>query len=275
MYRIKTLLTAIAFGCLLATGSAQATNTVLLACGEDSCFGPTVVTGSSTVQVTTSSGTFRSAWAREALYVTNSNSTGDPPSNRWTSPLFTASSNIWIHAEFMAGNTNATANQQALIVRSPDGVARILLRQSSTALELKISSRNSVGSFTDLATASSAFSANALHTMDFNINYTCSGSGGVALYIDGVSVASFTGNPCTDSATSLNEIELLSVEGYSGGVNVNCAVATPSTCWSEIIVQNFSTLGEGLLNLTPTGAGNTQGFVPNTLANINKTANND
>ena len=81
-------------------------------------------------------------------------------------------------------------------MRSPDGVSRIVLRQTGTYGQIKVSTRNAAGTITDLATASSNFSAAARN--DQKVNYTCSSSGGIALYIDGTSVISYSGNPCTD-----------------------------------------------------------------------------
>jgi len=265
----------LAFGFLLAAGSAHATNTVLLACGEDSC-GTPIGTGTA-LTTNTGSTTYRTAWARESLQVGYTNTAADPPAQLWAFPAFTASSNIWIHVEYYTNNTgNATSNIQAIRVLSPDNVARIIVRADGSN-HLKVSTRNAAATITDLATSTTLVPA-GLNTIDVNINYTCSGSGGVSLSLNGVQGINFSGNPCTDSATSLNQVQLAAVSNTTAGSNgVPCTNAntTTGTCWSELIVQNFSTLGEGLLSLTPTGSGNTQGFTPNTLANINKTLNND
>lgn len=250
--------------------AAPARATLYLACGEDSCFAPT---GTGAVTNTIAS-TFRSGWAREALDVHNNNSAADPPVDFWHSPTFSSVSSLWIHGVIFTTNTGTSvANVQGLRVYSPDGVARILLRQTATFGQIKLSSRNAAGTITDLATASANFSANALTQLDLFINYTCSGAGGVQLYENGTQVINFSGNPCTDAATSLNALDLVQLSGNAGLCTSNSTQS--GTCWSELIVQSTSTLGEGLLSLTATGAGATQNWVPNTLANINKTANND
>ena len=108
--------------------AAPARATLYLACGEDSCFAPT---GTGAVTNTNAS-TFRSGWAREALDVHNNNSAADPPVDFWHSPTFSSVSSLWIHGVIFTTNTGTSvANVQGLRVYSPDGVARILLRQTA------------------------------------------------------------------------------------------------------------------------------------------------
>ena len=216
----------------IAPVPAFATNTVLLACGEDSCLQGSASYSTSTIQTVTTAGTYRSGWGRESLFIANGSSTGDPPSYYWLSPIFTATGgNLWIHAEFIVGSTTNTANQQAIRVYSPDGVARIVVRESGTAGTIKVSTANAARTFTDLGTASTTYSAATLTTLDLNINYTCSGSGGVTLYLNGSSVMSFSGNPCTDSATTLNRVAFASLT--SSGAGTTCT-SGGDTCWTEI-----------------------------------------
>mgnify|MGYP003693715393 CR=1 FL=1 len=95
-------------------------------------------------------------------------------------------------------------NVQALIVRSPDAVSRIIVRQTATIGVLKVSQRNAAGTITDLATAGSAVTTGTNHQFDLKIDY--SSSGGVDLYLDGVLVINYIGDPRTDAATQLNQV---------------------------------------------------------------------
>lgn len=264
-------LAALLGAALGASSAFPASAAVLFACGEDSCMTPIQASGTSVTPVTTA-GAYRAGWAREGLSVWG-NTSADPNPQRWISPVFTATSNLWVHAEFyLGGMSSATTNQQALLIRSPDGVARILLRLTSAPGQIKVSTRNAAGTITDIGSPSSSNFGSGLNTLDINVNYTCTAAGGVTVYLNGASVIAFTGNPCTDSATSLDQVEF---SDMASSTVQPCTSASGATCWSEIVVANSSTLGYGLLSLTPTASGATQNWVPNTLANINKTANND
>jgi hypothetical protein len=248
----KWLLPALTLALIGTSAPASATN-ILFASGEDSGFKSVSIYGFAS----TSAGTFRSGWARgslEAEYGSNID---------WVSPLFaTTSGQLWIHAQLNTQNW-AGANYIALAIYSPDGDARILLRTTATSGQFKISTENAAQTITDLATASSDIGTATLAAIDLNINYTCDGTGGASLYENGVQVINYSGNPCTDSATSLNQVGL-------GGIN-----SGTQTYWSEVIVADGDTRGMGLYTASPAAAGNTQSWTPNTLADINKTSVND
>lgn len=231
---------------------AQAT--ILFASSEDTGFSAIgTVTGGA------SAGRYRAAFSR-AFISPSSNTVTDPPVNR-AAAAFTAGSNIWVHAYFYDLGTTGTLNEQSLILRSPDGVSRIVVRETGTYGMLKISQRNSAGTITDLVTSSSAsFSGTTLTQFDLNVNYTA--GGGVVLYINSVAVATFSGDPRTDSATQLNTLELANV-------------STSTTSWSEVIIADQDTRGMSLFTMAPQASGNTQSWTPNTLANINKAVIND
>lgn len=213
----------------------------------------------------------RSAFARAGVGI-SSTSAADPIAIRYQTPTFTSASNIWVHAQIYAPAITSTSGNQVLILRSPDGVSRIVLRQSGTAGTFKISTRTAAGTFTDLATASGAISAATLTVLDLNVNYTCSGAGGVTMYLAGVQVINFTGNPCTDAATQLNQLEFSAINSNS---NTNNGCNNNSSCWSEVIVADSDTRGMALWTLQPVAAGNTQSWTPSTVANVNPTAIND
>ena len=111
---------------------AHAVNTVLLACGEDSC-----VTLVGSANTNTTSTFFRSAWARMALGVYSD--AGAPPAARAVTPTFTATGgNVWVHTEFYSSAAAGTSNYWAMWLYSPDGVPRIVVRQTGTSGTLNV-----------------------------------------------------------------------------------------------------------------------------------------
>ncbi len=236
--------------------------TILFAGGEDTSI---AVIGAA-IENTTNTLFYRSAFARVAISATNGTSTADPPANRLQTAAFTSSSVLWIHMNASLNGITSTSDVQGLIVRSPDAVSRILIRQTGTSGQIKVSSRNSAGAFTDLATASSNFVTQTNTKVDIKIDY--SSSGGVSVWFDGAQVINFSGDPRTDAATQLNQVEFASFNNRASG-------STIGTFWSEIIVADEDTRGMALWTLAPQAAGNTQSWTPNTLANINETTIND
>lgn len=203
----------------------------------------------------------RTAFARGGIRITSA--AGDPMPNRATTPTFTAGSIVWVHGQASFGNSATTNNVQVLIVRSPDGVSRIVVRQTATAGLLKVSKRDAAATITDLATANATMSTGTNHSFDLKIDY--SSSGGVALYLDGTLVINYVGDPRTDAATQLNQVDL----------GCPSPVFTVAGGWSELIIADEDTRGMGLWTLVPQAAGNTQSWTPNTLANINERAIDD
>jgi hypothetical protein len=159
------------------------------------------------------------------------------------------------------------------------GVGRIAVLGTGTNGQLKIVSCNAAGTLTTLATTSTSAYYIPSNTMaiDLFVNYSTNGQ--VTLYIDGVSVADSGPNVniLTDSATNVSQFLLSSPTGPSVGFSAN-------VFWSEIIIQDTSTLGMGLVTLPPQAAGNTQSWTGsvsnineltlNTSASITTTANN-
>jgi hypothetical protein len=233
--------------------------TILFASGEDTGF---ISTGAG-VGVRASS-EYRTTFARCSLWASNA-AAADPPANRWTTPAFAASSDVWLHATVWTASVAQTNNSQCVLVYSPDGVARILLRTTATSGQLKVSKQTAAGVKTDLFTASSNLSAATFTQLDLHIDYTV--SGGVELFYNGVSVGSASGDPRTDSATQLDHF------AYSG-ISNDAATASVSQ-WSEWITADEDTTAMSLWTLPPAAAGNTQSWTPNTLASINKTVIND
>jgi hypothetical protein len=75
------------------------------------------------------------------------------------------------------------------------------------------------------------------------------------VWADGVSLLSFSGDVTTDSATTVNGLE---IQGIGNTVSY----------LSEIIVATTDTRAMALWSLTPTASGTTQQFTPNTVGNI-------
>lgn len=194
--------------------------------------------------------------------VGNGTSTSDPPANRLQTPTFTASGALWIHAQLKGGSAS-TANEQTLLLRSPDGVARILLRQTSTFGIFKLSTRNSAGTITDVATASTpALAATTITAFDLHIDYA---GGAAQLYLAGTQVINFSGTLETDSATTLNQAEFMAADNKTAGCSGASTPPYPDfgtstwTSWSQVMITDTQdTRGMVLMDLTPQANGTTQ-----------------
>jgi hypothetical protein len=232
---------------------------ILFAGGEDLSF---TFLGSTDFLIFGGGGTAgRTTYARGGVRIPSG--AGDPPTSRAQTSTFTSGSLLWIHGQASFGNGSSVNNVQSLIVRSPDGVARILVRQTATSGLLKVSTRNAAATITDLATASSTMTTGTNHQFDLMIDY--SSSGGVDLYLDGALVINFSGDPRTDAATQLNQVDFGSP----------CPTSTVAGGWSEVIIADEDTRGMSLWTLAPQAAGNTQSWTPNTVGNINEVTTSD
>jgi len=213
---------------------------------------------------------YRTAFARGVVGAAAiSISTADPPAARATTPVFAATSSIWIHGQYSTQSTAGTT-LNATLLRALDGtgVARIVVRGTATSGQLKIDKRNSAGTFTNLVTsAAGALPAKATPTsIDLWINYAVSGQ--CQLWIDGVNVAD-TGagvDVTTDSATTLAQADFSQTTSANTGHN---------TGWSEVLIRDSTTLGAAVFTIPPVAAGNTQSWTPNTVANINEVLTSD
>jgi hypothetical protein len=230
--------------------------TILFASGEDSGF--TAIGG--TIVISGTAGRFRAGYPRVVIATPANAGTTDPPTNRMQTATFTAGNLVWVHAQLWDVSSTAVANQQGIIVRSPDGVSRILVRQTATAGTLKISTRNAAGTITDLATASTGFATSTVTQIDVKIDY--SAAGGVQMWLGSTQVINFAGDPRTDAATTLNQVE---IGNLTNG----------TTNWSEIIVADQDTRAMGLVTLQPSNPGNTQGWTGGTVTAINENPLND
>ena len=225
------------------------------------------------INFTVAGAAFDASFARTAIAVGVSSVGADPPANYIKTPTFTPTPIIWVHANvFVLSSVANTLNQQSLIAYSPDGVGRAYIRATGTAGQLKLSTANAARTFSDKQTTTGNLSLLTLTTMDWLIDYSCSASSVTQLYLNGVKVIDYTGSLCTDAATSLNQAGFgIAANGIAAGA---CNTAG-LTCWSEMIVADEDTRPLRLATLTLQASGNTQGWTPNTLANVNKAAFSD
>lgn len=234
--------------------------TLLFAGGEDVDF-----TATGTLSISTTGTPYRSTFARCGLSLLAPTTAVDPPSPRIT-PVSTftggAQSSFWLTVQCNNGSNGIPVVNYAWI-RFLDGAnARLMLRTTGVAIgQFKLSKRTAAGAFTDLATCTTNFAA-GLSKIDIQVNYAVSGL--VNVYIAGVLALTYSGDVTTDSATTLNSFDLATISN-----------STTSTIFSEIVVKTTDTRSTSLTTLPPLAAGNTQAWLPNTLANINKTTIND
>jgi hypothetical protein len=258
------LVTGLLGAMLFAASPASATT--LFAGGEDSDF---TMHGAMSVNTNSSSSTyFASGYARESLYISSSGSNGTtlPLSDYALTPTFAANSTLWVHAIVSDGNGSGGygTNFPQLVAYSPDGVARLVVRDAnSTRGQWKISTVNNAGTFTDLVSmSSSCFTGYVFNKMDFYINYSASGE--VTLYCNGSQVADYTGNVTTNSATQINQIQ------FAGDYAWN----TCCEYWSEIIVATTDTRNLRLATLAPSANGNNDNWDTGGVSNVNETTDN-
>ena len=126
--------------------------------GED-----TSMTADGTAIISAIGTEYNATYSRVALEAGNGTTVADPPANRWVSPAFSSTASIWVHAVFYVNTITTTSGEQALILRSPDGVGRVYLRQTGTSGVLKLSIANAARSFTDLVTLSAYSSLDSYH----------------------------------------------------------------------------------------------------------------
>lgn len=203
---------------------------------------------------------YRTNFSRGFLSINLASAT-DPPANRIALPPFTPVGSLWAHCQY-GGVSTAPSTLNATLMRVLDGsgIARIAIRTTASG-QLKIDKRNAAGTFTNLVTSAvNIMPVKAIpYQVDLYVNYAVSGQ--VTLYIDGIVVAD-TGagvDVTTDGVTTL------------GQVDYGC-ICTSFVGITECLVRDgaTSTLYASVLTLPPVAAGNTQSWLPNTVANINE-----
>ncbi|MDN5836689.1 MAG: hypothetical protein L0H12_04975 [Nitrosospira sp.] len=243
------LLIGLLVGAIPALFATSASATLLFAGGEDIDFN--CVSGGTCV-VDTATGRFRAEWAREAYRVDGI--TGDPAANRFATPAFTASTTLWVHARYCndnCGSNTTTANAQMLRLLDNNGNPALIVYGTGAAGTIKISSRASNGSLTDLVTCPGAI-GRGLAQIDLYVNYAVSGE--LAFYNNGVKVCDFTGNVTNgDGATTLSQAEFASASAYASG-------SGHSSSWSEVIIATTDTRSMARYSALTVVDGSTTGF---------------
>jgi hypothetical protein len=255
MQRNRKLLPILLICSLLAAQISSAFATILFAGGEDldvSLIGGTTVSTGAT--------TFRSGYARSSLGVSNAAIT-DPPGIRIVTTVFANQATIWVHAENFSNGGGTTSGFQPIGIYGSDGVRRLLLRGTGTANQVKISTRNTAGTITDLVTCTlSAYPTTSLTKVDWFINYAVAGR--ATLYAAGVQICDYSGDITTNSVTAVNQVDFANFG------------STVGTFWSEIIVATTDTRDMNLATCAPQANGTNQTWT-GTASNVNPTTIND
>jgi hypothetical protein len=254
MMKIKNAILGLLLATTLGTPAASAA-TMLAVCSEDiSCL------FQGTVAVDTTAGHFDSAYSRFALIMTAA-SAATPPANRLETNTYSAASgNFWASAQYYSGGS-ATTTAVVFAGFSDGGVSRLVLRGTGTNQQIKLTTRNAVGTQVDLATASGSICAAATRCkLDIHVVYAVAGS--VDVYSNGVNILTYSGDVTTNSATTLDKF-------YVGGLQAGASVA-----WSELIASDTDTRSMRLLTCAPLAAGNTQNWT-GAVGNINANSYSD
>lgn len=189
---------------------------------------------------------YRSGWATSSLNLIGT--TNDPPDNRIVFPQFSGVSLIWGHGRFMwpglGGGTTNNATMYRLLDSS--GVARIVVRGAGSGA-VKVDTHDSMGNFVNLFTSANGVvptSGSLSIPMDIKVNYAVSGS--VQLWINNISVGSFSGDVTTESVAALAQAD------YSD------PFTSQAIYWSEMFGSDSITINAGLFTLNPLAGGVTQ-----------------
>lgn len=244
------------------------TSPILFAGGEDLSFNPigsSYSTGASgPISIDTTSGRFRSGYARYSISIGVNGSAG----TLYARGLFPATTQFWHSARMWGINAQTLNVNNSVIWRWIDssGVIRLRIRNTSAgnsgpwAVE-KISAANVI---TQLGSSFSSvvFSTNPTtpDKLDVFINYAVSGT--FTLYINGTVAFTFSGDVTTDSATALGGFDLGSMScGTVGTVGLSS--------WSEVVVATQDTRAISVVTQAPSASGNTDTFTNGAFGNVN------
>lgn len=184
---------------------------------------------------------------------------GTVSTNRYVGGFGTTLTSFWFTGRWYASNgTGTSAND---FISFYDGTTRRLSIQSDGASRIRISTINSAGTVTVLATSFLTVTSSLIQKLDVQvISYGSSGT--VNVYNEGVLYVTYTGNIITDSATSLSNFGIGSI------------MTGNSTYWSEMIVSSEDTRKLSLATLYPTANGNTYNWT-DTYASIDESTIDD
>ncbi len=246
---MKSFVKGLLFGAVLSLAAAMSANATILFTGAEdidfNCTGSVGTIGSSSCTQDTNTGRFRTAFARSGLTPANNTSAADPPANLWKSPNFTATTHIWTHFWFLQDQAANTSNNQIFIWYASDGNPAVILRGTGSTTQIKVSTRSTTGTLTDLVTCSAGFGTqSSLAQYDIDLNYAV--AGGITIYKNSASLCTFSGDMTTNSRTQLQAIALGPYTSNAGAALV----------YSEVIVADADTRGMSLVTMLPGGAGN-------------------
>lgn len=218
--------------------------TILFGGGEDLDF---TLIGASGADTT--SGHFRSAYARLAISTNDSASVSDPVVARIYTAVFTGTQDLWLHTQYFTSQAVSDVSAQTACAITADGVCRLLIRGVGTTGTVKVSTRTAGGALVDLVTCTvGGFPVqNVLGAFDWHINYAVSGS--VDLYFRDTSVCHYSGDVTAASGQTLVNQFYLGGTSTSGGA--------PND-WSEVIVSSTDSRDMNLFTCAPQAAGTTQ-----------------
>lgn len=211
--------------------------TILFAATEDvdwlSCTGTCVVD--------TNGARFRGTWSRGGMSLGGANGTSDPPPNYLLSQVFANQTTIWVHFESgnVTGGVVTTLNQQMICIMGSDGTPAVCIRGTGSNGQIKVSTRNNAGTFSDLVTCTAnTFPSGGLDRIDWKLTYAVAGES--TMYLNGSSsnFCTFTGDTTTNSRTAVNQVR------FAGGI-----ATTANQVWSEVIVGTDDTRSLGFLSM--------------------------
>ena len=224
---------------------------ILQVAGEDIDF------GGSGVSVDTTSGRFRSGFARCDI----NGGTTYRPSTTFQGGGVTS---CWFYCYYEWNNSGTTSNLWVGLIDStnfPNGIW--IGNDSSDATRVSVYTYNGTtktrllqGNQTGLYPGNAA----TLHRIDVQLqNYGATST--ITLYVDGVLNGVFSGSSAISGTTSLNAIGLGPSSGNSSGA-------------SEMVVSSTDTRAFSLFTMAPTGAGNTDSW-SGTYTGVNGTSYSD
>lgn len=233
--------------------------TIYFAGTEDISFGFTVGAGAI-------GNGFRTGYSRVGMGINTGNG-AFPPSSYAQTPTLGNISTLYMHGLYVETNgaSNSTANGcSAFGLFDSGGVVRLAVQGTGSNGQLKIVKHNAAGTVTTLATTAvnSYPTGGGFIPFDLFVNYSTTGQ--ATLYANGV-LAADTGagvDVTTDGNTTLASAF------WGSQASTRCA-------WSEMLIQDTSTLGLSLCTIAPVAAGSTQSWLPNTVGDINPTTIND
>lgn len=244
---------------------------IYFAGGEDSDF-----SGTGNVSVDTTSGHYRSAYARCGLQA-------DDGDSLWDTGNVMSVADAWFHARvWMTGKNMNNLSFGSVVEYAPirivdaTGVARLIIYMptlvgspTTTAARWRFAKVNAAGTVTAIGSVFNAIftgSPDLPDALDIQIiDYASGGAGEVNVWINKVlAYSTSAATLATDSNTTINGLYLC------GLGEATSASGRASFSYSEVIISDSDTRGMTLDKLTPDADGNTDSFDEGGVSNINE-----